>query len=516
MACNNNCDGCSGCSEKNYTVAEPSTSEQPSSGCSPCESKLTATLVEEGGESSATDNSSEVDEMNLVGSTNGRFAKFRSTAFGFIQIINGVASVVAGLPSAIASWWHDTPNDPATPAKEAPAHVIADENGNLHMIRGTASADAIELWDREKEMWVLTPISEFPYCYKGKLDKAKSIELIGLSTDGHKDTPVTNDSERKHVGLKGDGLVFVKNFSNGDPTKPLSVATTVPTPDDSSETVWVVAWTFENDYYMVELSSLIGACGSCDCSGGSVPEIGENGNWFIDGVDTGKPSRGMKGEDGEDGQDGEDGVDGTGSPGDDGADGTVVTIVDGYIHLDGVDTGILVDVTLAEVDVTTSTAEDADIFVATFDPAQVVNDVDTNLNMTSSVKAAAFTHADGTASVTMVSGGDYSRVEIEAVMVYQGTTDNIAPVLRLRRALSNVDESHTGYQSGAANGHTTSSNRINYTDEAPYNGAVYSFNAIAGATATGGATYSIAKVRIKAIRKVTVVTAVNGLTEPTP
>ena len=31
---------------------------------------------------------------------------------------------------------------------------------------------------------------------------------------------------------------------------------------------------------------------------GSVVEIGENGNWFIDGVDTGKPARGEKGETG--------------------------------------------------------------------------------------------------------------------------------------------------------------------------------------------------------------------------
>ena len=34
---------------------------------------------------------------------------------------------------------------------------------------------------------------------------------------------------------------------------------------------------------------------------GSVVTIGENGNWFIDGVDTGKPSRGAQGEAGESG-----------------------------------------------------------------------------------------------------------------------------------------------------------------------------------------------------------------------
>ena len=63
---------------------------------------------------------------------------------------------------------------------------------------------------------------------------------------------------------------------------------------------------------------------------GSVVEIGDNGNWFIDGVDTGMPSRGAAGQDGADGQDGEDG-----------ADGYVpsIEIRDGYWYIDGVNTG---------------------------------------------------------------------------------------------------------------------------------------------------------------------------------
>lgn len=43
---------------------------------------------------------------------------------------------------------------------------------------------------------------------------------------------------------------------------------------------------------------------------GSVVEIGDNGNWFIDGVDTGKPARGEKGDAGADGKPGSDGTDG--------------------------------------------------------------------------------------------------------------------------------------------------------------------------------------------------------------
>lgn len=45
-----------------------------------------------------------------------------------------------------------------------------------------------------------------------------------------------------------------------------------------------------------------------DGAAGSVVSIGDNGNWFIDGKDTGKPSRGEKGEPGEPGQPGGDGT----------------------------------------------------------------------------------------------------------------------------------------------------------------------------------------------------------------
>lgn len=104
---------------------------------------------------------------------------------------------------------------------------------------------------------------------------------------------------------------------------------------------------------------------------GSVITIGANGNWFIDGVDTGKPSRGEAGAPGADGEDGQDGVSGKYYiPGEDGywievtpnADGTetkvttsmswaidgIVTAAwdsaNGYLYLDNVagQTGVMV------------------------------------------------------------------------------------------------------------------------------------------------------------------------------
>lgn len=66
---------------------------------------------------------------------------------------------------------------------------------------------------------------------------------------------------------------------------------------------------------------------------GSVVTIGANGNWYIDGTDSGKPSKGSDGTNGKDGTSGKDGKDGKDGiyykPGDDGfwhkVDGATVT-----------------------------------------------------------------------------------------------------------------------------------------------------------------------------------------------
>lgn len=69
--------------------------------------------------------------------------------------------------------------------------------------------------------------------------------------------------------------------------------------------------------------------------------IGENGNWFIDGVDTGKPSKGEDGADGADGSNGTNGEDGTdGTNGTDGKTPTIEIGTNGNWIINGTDTGI--------------------------------------------------------------------------------------------------------------------------------------------------------------------------------
>lgn len=67
----------------------------------------------------------------------------------------------------------------------------------------------------------------------------------------------------------------------------------------------------------------------------ATPEIGENGNWFINGEDTGKPSRGADGADGAKGDPGENGAPGeNGTDGKDGVSPTVETsAIEGGTHV---------------------------------------------------------------------------------------------------------------------------------------------------------------------------------------
>lgn len=68
-----------------------------------------------------------------------------------------------------------------------------------------------------------------------------------------------------------------------------------------------------------------------DGKDGVTPNIGSNGNWWVNGEDTGVPAKGKDGQDGEDGKDGEDGDNGSMPD---------ITIGDnGNWHINGVDTG---------------------------------------------------------------------------------------------------------------------------------------------------------------------------------
>ena len=111
---------------------------------------------------------------------------------------------------------------------------------------------------------------------------------------------------------------------------------------------------------LLALLLCLGALLLTACADSTELWIGEDGNWYINGENTGVKAAGTDGKNGEDGQNGAPGTDGKdGVNGQNGAPGTVVSIGEnGNWFLDGVDTGIVAVPEKYVVDVKTSVITD--------------------------------------------------------------------------------------------------------------------------------------------------------------
>lgn len=105
----------------------------------------------------------------------------------------------------------------------------------------------------------------------------------------------TIDGSIELVGVKGEPGIGITTAQAGDSTQNNGYTVTPVTfnKSDGSKTT-------------VDIRSKNGL----DGNNGITPTIGENGNWFLEEVDTGKPSRGIQGLPGQDGENGQDGTDG--------------------------------------------------------------------------------------------------------------------------------------------------------------------------------------------------------------
>lgn len=149
--------------------------------------------------------------VTLLGRVGAKLARFAGS--GFIQLENGIASVVPSVPLRLTTlwhrWWKPTPASPpilGAPLSH-PYQVIADEEGNFHGIKGVDAEDSLSLWDSIKKEFAQTPVSEIPHAVKGLLPQATPLQLTGytaLPSNGSLDTV------RQETALSGVGLVVLK------------------------------------------------------------------------------------------------------------------------------------------------------------------------------------------------------------------------------------------------------------------------------------------------------------------
>ena len=156
-----------------------------------------------------TDAACHKDGITILGRVGTTLARFAGS--GFIKLVDGVASVVTSVPLSVRTLWHRwwKASSTANPVLGAPLaypyQVIADDQGNLHGIRGEPDKDAVSVWDGTLEKFTIKPLSETTHQKKGPLEQAAQLELTGFA-------PLSDrcaETVRVEKGLSGSGLVFL-------------------------------------------------------------------------------------------------------------------------------------------------------------------------------------------------------------------------------------------------------------------------------------------------------------------
>jgi len=133
----------------------------------------------------------------------------RFTESGFLQLLNGKASVVKVLRLQVSSLWHKwfkrgILGDPLP----FPYLAIADQSGNLYGIKGVEGEDSIPVYDDSAKQFNILPVSQVPNCVRGLLPKLNAIELTGYA-------PIPSDANpalpnvRCQSRLGGNGVVVI-------------------------------------------------------------------------------------------------------------------------------------------------------------------------------------------------------------------------------------------------------------------------------------------------------------------
>ena len=196
--------------------------------------------------SSWLDTTCQSSGVTLLGRVGSKLARLAGS--GFIQIENGIASVVPSVPLRLTTLWHRwwKPTQASPPILGAPLphpyQVIADDEGNFHGIKGVDSEDSISLWDSTTKTFVHTPLSEIPHYAKGLLPRATGLELTGF-------TPIAAlgdvNSIRPEQVLSGTGLVFLTEqatVAGGCNAAKASVANTLALPIVTDTTVFTLKY----------------------------------------------------------------------------------------------------------------------------------------------------------------------------------------------------------------------------------------------------------------------------------
>lgn len=204
--------------------------------------------------------------ITLLGRIGRSLAKLSGN--GFLQIRNGLATVVQQVPLQVAAlyheWWKPAGIN-KRPIIGAPRpfynQVIADAEGNLFAIQGLTGAgvthDSLHVWSLADECWVTKQVADFPLLKRGLLPTSTAIELTGFE-------PIAANGAatevRELTALAGSGIIMVNQQAtipsscDCDGCEPqaavASVATFLPFPtSEDEEATFTLKWNTSGPYW---------------------------------------------------------------------------------------------------------------------------------------------------------------------------------------------------------------------------------------------------------------------------
>jgi len=152
------------------------------------------------------------ENVTLLGRVGRTLTRFTGT--GFLQMVNGKASIVKNLKFKVTDLWHTWWKPGSVPIlgdpKPYPNEMVVDRWGNPYLIKGFETADSVKVWDYQKKEWAVRNIADFPILIRRVLPRTSSagfgIELVGFPPLLEDTDPLT---PRSLAGLGGSGLVLL-------------------------------------------------------------------------------------------------------------------------------------------------------------------------------------------------------------------------------------------------------------------------------------------------------------------
>ena len=151
--------------------------------------------------------------ITILGRIGNKLAKFSGN--GFIQLVCGKAKVVSSVAMKVTSLWHQwwkpdriNGNPVLGDPYPIPYMLVADSDGNMHLVKGFADKQAVLVWDNEAGAWTVCDSADFQLFSNGTEEQVSALEIAGFAPLA---AGSSCDTARPMAVLAGEGVLYAES-----------------------------------------------------------------------------------------------------------------------------------------------------------------------------------------------------------------------------------------------------------------------------------------------------------------